>query len=78
MEWGLWMGRWSVGKHLASKFCKILWETLGFWGDFFDEFLKVSSKGIDLGDRLAKFSVEGFVFFYLFRHDVDEVVCPFG
>ena len=48
MEWGMWIGRWSVGKHLVSYFCMILGETLGFFVDFFDEFLEVCAEGIDL------------------------------
>ena len=60
------MGRWSVGKHLVSYFCMILGETLGFLGDFFEEFLEFGAESIDLGDGLAKLSVESFVFFYLF------------
>ena len=36
MEWGVWMGRWGVGKHLAGDFSVILGETLDFFVDFFD------------------------------------------
>ena len=28
MEWGVWIGRWGVGKHLAIEFCMIFGETL--------------------------------------------------
>ncbi|MFW5570375.1 MAG: hypothetical protein ACOCN5_09635, partial [Prevotella sp.] len=36
MEWGAWMGRRCVGKHLDGDFCVILGETLGFLRDFFN------------------------------------------
>ena len=50
MEWGVWIGWWGVGKHLAGDFSVILGETLGFWGEIFYEFLEVGAEGIDIGD----------------------------
>ena len=52
------------------------WENIFLFFEGFYGILEVSFELVDLLDGLAKFSVEGFVFFYLLGYDVDEIGCP--